>query len=154
MWKTVLGGSLEGEKRQVGNKEELMVRVEAIVPWAKSKGFSIPDALLEAAQQRASHPEPLGKLYQRHDYDIAGAEELLSRHCTLEIEVLLWVIGEFWVGKDKISAPKKAVIVHSIIEKYGEDIRPDGLSKTMAENIDSIVRLPSLRKGGLKKTNT
>lgn len=99
-------------------------------------------------QAREGDPEALRTPRRRRTYYTARATELLSQHWTPDLEVLFWTLEKF-AGRDPW--PKKDEVVGEILEEYGEEVRrSDGVSKTMARNIDSLLRPSHLRKGGIR----
>lgn len=143
-----LGNSLEGDQVKEGRKEVKRVRADAVIPWAKSKDINVPHDLARVAS--AAHPDAprLPRLNQTHEFDIAQATDILTKHCTADIEAILWVIEEFWLNTERKRRPKQAEIVAALLERYAEH----GMTRNRATSIDSIVRPPQFRRGGIEST--
>lgn len=67
------------------------------------------------------------------------------RHTTKELELLNNAVAEFWENHNSEAPPKKDVVVAWFVKK--------GVSKGVAESLDTVMRTDKARKGGNKKTN-
>lgn len=73
---------------------------------------------------------------------IPKSSDIQLTHTTEHLEIMKKAIQEFWENHDPNRPPKKAQVV-SWLEKKG-------LSTSLAESMDTIIRTPEARKGGQK----
>lgn len=67
------------------------------------------------------------------------------KHTTKELELLYKAVVEFWENHDPETPPKKDTVVEWFVKR--------GVSKGVAESLDTVMRTDKARKGGNKKIN-
>ena len=66
-----------------------------------------------------------------------------NKHTTKELELLDLAIKIFWENHDPKAPPKKDIIVEWLVDQ--------GISKGVAESLDTAMRTKDARKGGNKR---
>jgi len=110
-------------RTQVTRYVEIYARVEPahFLKWAKGKEYEIPEELVDLLNR----PE--------HEQQQETNKKWGYLHDTKLLEIVRWVVEEYWEGKDLKEAPSKDAIVAELKEKYE-------LTQNEATAVDLVTR--------------
>lgn len=78
-----------------------------------------------------------------HKQQQNNSADMNTKHTTKDMETLNRAATKFWANHNKDAPPKKDVVVDWLVN--------EGVSKKLAESMDTIMRTPNARKGGNKR---